>query len=192
VTRVLVLTAICAAGLAEAGNAQGRYVVEVGAGGGYVAGGGAENPGPSLPSYDVVVAVWPFERWGVGVRWVEGPGEDLHAPIESFDRTFLGTGHLRYWTVTARHRRPLPRRLELEIGFGLLFDGEFATIVDLHNPPGPPRRLSEADTFFTGMSVDGLVTRDLGRHFAIKGGLTFDFNFETTNVQPVALAVVRF
>jgi hypothetical protein len=123
------------------------------------------------------------------VRLVEGPGEDLHAPSESFDRVFLGTGHLRYWTVTARNRRTLPRRLELEIGFGMLMGGQFASIQELRDPP---RRLSDPTTSFSGFSVDGLVSRPLGRHFGVKAGLTFDFNFETTNVQPVALGVVRF
>ncbi len=188
-TRVLVLAAICGLGLADTASAQRRAIVEIGGGVGYVVGGGAEDPGPSLPAVDAVIHVWPFERWGVGVRWVEGPGEDLHAPIESFDRAFLGTGHLRYWTVTARNRRTLPRQLEFELGFGMLFGGEFASIQELRDPP---RRLASASTFFNGFSVDGLVGRALGRHLGVKVGLTFDFNFETTNVQPVALGVIRF
>ncbi len=187
--RLLVLTAICSLGLAETADAQDRPVVELGGGVGYVFGGGAEDPGPSLPAYNAVVSVWPFERWGVGMRWVEGPGEDLHSPIESGDRTFLGKGHLRYWTLTARRRWPLPRQLGFEMGFGMLFGGEFDSIVELHNPP---RRLSGADVSFNGFSVDGLVTRQVAPHVGVKVGLTFDFNFETTNVQPVALGVIQF
>jgi hypothetical protein len=188
VNRILMLAAICIIGLADASYAQDRARVEFGGGAGYVFGGGAEDPGPSLPAFDAIVFVWPFERWGVGFRWVEGPGEDLHAPIRSGDRAFLGTGHLRYWTVTARHRRPLGRQLWFELGFGMLFGGKFATIVELDDPP---RRLS-GDTTFNGFSVDGLVTRELASHFSVKAGLTFDFNFETNNVQPVAIGVIRF
>jgi hypothetical protein len=81
VNRILMLAAICIIGLADASYAQDRARVEFGGGAGYVFGGGAEDPGPSLPAFDAIVFVWPFERWGVGFRWVEGPGEDLHAPI---------------------------------------------------------------------------------------------------------------
>ena len=98
-------------------------------------------------------------------------------------------GSTIHWTVTARHRRPLPRRLGLELGFGMLFGGEFVTIQELGNPA---RRISGPDTSFSGFSIDGLVSRELARHFGVKVGLTFDFNFETTNVQPVALGVIQF
>jgi hypothetical protein len=189
VIRVLVLAVTCALGLADRGYAQGGAVVEIGGGAGYVFGGGAEDPGPSLPAFDAIVYLWPFERWGVGVRWVEGPGEDRHPAIESLDRAFLGTGHLRYWTVTARHRRPLPRQLGFELGFGMLFGGEFASIQELRNPP---RRISGSAASFNGFSIDGLVSRELARHVGVKVGLTFDFNFETTDFQPVALGVIRF
>lgn len=175
--------------MAGTANAQTRPVIEVGGGAGYVFGGGAEDPGPSLPVFDVIAVVWLGERWGVGVRLVDGPGEDLHAPVASSDRTFLGTGHLRYWTVSARQRRPLARRLGLELGYGMLFGGEFALIQELHDPP---RRTSAPDISFTGFSFEALVTRELARHVAVKAGVTFDFNFETTNFQPVALGVIRF
>ena len=188
-TKAFVLAAICSLGVVDLGYAQSRAVVEVGGGGGYVFGGGAEDPGPSLPAFDALVSVWPFERWGVGFRWVEGPGEDLHAPVETFDRVFLGTGHLRYWTVTARYRRPLPGQLEFELGFGMLYGGRFASIQELRNPP---QRISGIDTSFSGGSVEGLVSRALTRHIGVKVGLTFDSNFETTNLQPVALGVIRF
>ena len=38
--------------------------LEVQVGSGYVWGGGAENPGPSLPTYDVGIALWLNEHWG--------------------------------------------------------------------------------------------------------------------------------
>ncbi len=43
-----------------AASAQGLPRVEVSAGAGYVFGGGVENPGPSLPAYNVGVTFWPF------------------------------------------------------------------------------------------------------------------------------------
>src|SRR5436309_2253457 len=187
VKKILAL-AVCSLGLADLGYAQ-QPVVELEGGGGYLFGGGAENPGPSLPSLDAAIVVWPSERWGVAVRQVEGPGEDLHPPVESLDRTFLGVGYLRYWTITARHRRPISHDLGLEIGFGWLLDGEFATIEMFRNPP---RRSTAPDTFFYGFSLEAFVTHSFARHFAVKTGVTYDFNFETNNFQPVALAVVRF
>jgi hypothetical protein len=189
VSRILVFAAWCSIAVADFGYAQSRATVEFEGGGGYVFGGGTEDPGPSLPALDGTIVVWPVERWGLAVRLVEGPGEDLHTPIESLDRTFLGSGHLRYWTVTARYRRPLRRDLGLEVGFGKVFDGEFATVQVFHNPP---RRSSAADTFFNGLALEGLVTRGFARHFAVKAGLTYDFNVETANLQPVVLGVIRF
>lgn len=188
-TRILVVMGLCSIGFVDGGYAQNRSVIEFEGGGGYVFGGGTEDPGPSLPSLDATIVVWPAPRWGVAVRLVKGPGEDLHAPIESLDRTFLGSGHLRYWTVTARHRRPLRHDVGVELGIGMVFGGEFATVQVFHNPP---RRSTAPDTFFSGLSLEGLVTRAFARHFAVKAGLTYEFNVETANLQPVALGVIRF
>jgi hypothetical protein len=189
VRRTLIVAGLCIVGLADLGYGQSRATVEIEAGVGYVFGGGVEDPGPSLPSFDAGIVIWPWEQWGVAVRLVEAPGEDLHAPIDSLDRTFLGVGNLHYWTVNARHRRPLPHRVGLEIGFGMLFGGEFAAIQEFHNPP---RRSATPHTFFNGFSVEGLVTRALARYFTVKAGATYDFNVETNNFQPVVLGVLRF
>jgi len=187
--KILALT-LCSLALAEVAYAQRRAVVELEGGGGYVFGSGAEDPGPSLPTLDAAIVVWATERWGVAVRRVEGPGENLYAPpVEIPDRTFLGVGQLHYWTVTARHRRSISRDLGLEIGFGMLFNGEFATLEMFHDPP---HRISALTGPYPGFSLEALVTHPLARHFAVKAGVTYDFNFETNNVQPVALAVVRF
>lgn len=164
--------------------------VEFEFGGGYVVGGGMENPGPSLPALDVGLVFWPAARWGVAVRLVEGPGEDLHEPVVSSDRTFLGTGHLHYWTATVRRRAALTSAVGLELGFGLLFNGRFSTVQVFHDPP---RRSSAPDNFFDrGGSLEAFVTRSLGRNLGIKGGVTFDFNLDTTNFQPIAVGVIRF
>jgi len=183
--RWLLGTVLVLAGFAAPAWAQ---TVEIELGGGYVVGGGAEDPGPSLPAFDVGVAFWATEHWGVAVRRVEAPGEDLHEPSVGGDRTFLGSGHLAYWTVTARRRSSVTTRLGLELGFGLLLDGRFATIAMLHEPP---RRL-EMGTSFGGFSLEALLTRELWSHLAIKMGATFDSNFETTNLQPLVVGAIRF
>src|SRR5580765_6195060 len=91
---ILTLT-LCSLAIADIAHAQRQDVVELEGGGGYVFGSGAEDPGPSLPTLDAAVVVWATERWGVAVRRVEGPGEDLYTtPAEIPDRTFLGVGHL--------------------------------------------------------------------------------------------------
>ena len=164
-------------------------LLEVEAGGGYVFGGGAENPGPSLPVLDVGVVFWPTDTWGVAARIVDGPGEDLYEPIVSTDRTFLGEGYLRYWTVTARRRWDPRPALRLELGFVLLFNGRFATIQLFHDPP---HRSTEPDLFFNGFSIEALVSPQLSKHFGVKAGVICEGNFETTNLQPVVLGTLRF
>ena len=187
--RVLTFATFCSLALSGLASAQTRPAIELEGGGGYVFGGGSENPGPSLPTLDAAIVVWPGKRWGLAARVVRGPGEDLHTPVESLDRTFLGSGHLQYWTATLRHRRLLRADLGLEIGAGMLFGGEFASVQMFHNPP---RRVAAPDNFFNGLSVEALVTRGLARSLAVKAGLTCDFNVETVNLQPVALGVIRF
>lgn len=162
---------------------------DVGAGAGYVFGGGVENPGPSLPTVDLVGVAWPWSRWGLAVRWVEGPGEDLYdRPVAGGDRTFMGLGHLRYFTVTARHRRRLTDTLGLELGAGLAFGGHFASIQDLP----PIGRLDDPDNFFGGLASEALLTRRMRGPLSVEAGVTFNFNVETNNVQPVVLVVYRF
>jgi len=182
--------------------------LELQAGPGYARGGGSEDPGPSLATVNLGAAFWFTDRWGIAVRHVEGPGEDLYdPPIVSPDRTFLGPadlsngtvieriflGHanLSYNTVTARYRRSLPRLLELNLGFGLMFGGRFDTVMDILTPSGQWVR-GEAQTSFLGLSVELLVGKKLTRHFGIKAGVTQDFNFETNNLQPVVMGVFSF
>ena len=152
-------------------------------------GGGSENPGPSLSVFDAGIVFWPGARWGIAVRVAGGPGENLHEPKVFGDRTYFGSGHLRYWTFTARHRRAVTPRWGAEIGFGMMVNGRFDTIWAF-NDPGLGRR--QTRTSFSGFSFQGLATKTLSRHFGIKGGLAYDFNFETNNLQPIVLGTVRF
>lgn len=45
---------------------------------------------------------------------------------------------------------------------------------------------------FGGFALEALATRRLASYVALKAGLTWDFNFDTSNFQPVAFAVIRF
>ena len=124
------------------------------------------------------------------LRRVAGPGEDLYTPpVEIPDRTFLGVGHLQYWTATARYRRSISRELGLEIDFGMMFGERFGTIEMFRDPP---RRVSVPNGPASGLSLEALVTRRLARHFAVKAGVTYDFVVETNHFQPVALGVIGF
>jgi len=186
-TRTLLLTALLAVGAPELTEAQ---IFEIELGAGYVFGSGAENPGPSVPVFDAGVACWPSARWGIAVRVVDGPGEDLHEPVVFMDRTFFGTGHLRYWTFTARHRRALQPTWGMEIGAGLMTNGRYASVWMFTDQA--ESRHAGGGSDFAGFSLEGLATKAFSRHFGIKAGVTYDFNFETNNLQPVVLGTIRF
>ena len=183
---------MCSLGLADLGYAQ-QPVVELEGGGGHVFGVGAGAPGPSVPTLDAVVVVWATEHWGVALRRVEGPGEDLYTtPKESPDRTFLGVGNLHYWTLTARRRQSISGNLGFEIGFGMMFNKGVGFIEMFRDPPRRVSVPSGRGVGFGDYSVEALVTHSLARHFAVKAGVTFDAPLEANHFQPVALAVVRF
>lgn len=168
--------------------AQDRDTLELQFGGGYVWGGGSENPGPSLITYNVGVAVWLSDHWGIAARHVGGPGTDPWSePAVHYNRTVIGLGNLRYTTVTARRRWLASDGMHLDIGIGFLFNGSYE---DIERPK--PRGRSQAGAFFGGASLEVFVGRRLSRHFRVKGGFTEDFNIETANTQLLGLAVVGF
>ena len=56
-------------------------------------------------TYDVGIALWLNEHWGIAGRHVRAPGDDMwDSPVETTDRIFSGQGNLQYTTVTARRR----------------------------------------------------------------------------------------
>jgi hypothetical protein len=69
-------------------------------------------------------------------------------------------------------------------------NGHFATVWMFND--APLDRRAQPDNFFGGFSLEGFATKALSRHFGIKAGLTYDFNIETNNLQPVVLGTVRF
>jgi hypothetical protein len=157
-------------------------------GGGYIFGGGAENPGPSVASYDLGGVFWLTSRWGGAVRVVHGPGQDFHEPISSGDRTFFGPENVRYTIVTVRYRWPVRPRTFLEIGGGLMVRGRFTDQEQLH----ATGQVLHAASDFGGLSIEALVSRHFTRALGVKAGITYDFNPETTNLQPVVLGTIGF
>jgi hypothetical protein len=175
--------------LARFVSAQDYPVLEMEAGVGYVVGGGAENAGPSLGTYDLAVSAWPGRNWGVAYRIVRGPGNALlKPPIEGGDRLFLGSGQLKYSTITLRHRLPTPKSTLTEIGFGLMTGGQFADLMYIK----ALERQVEAATHFSGFALEAFAGRRITPFVRVKAGLTYDFNFETGNLQPVVLASLGF
>jgi hypothetical protein len=187
-TKVLVFVlSFLTSGIARA---QKNHTVELETGGGYVFGNGPEDPGPSLPTFTDSFVLWPTVHWGVAIRLVEGPGEDLYAsPVQIADRTFLGEGNLHYLTLTARHRNSLALRTGLEVGFGMMFGETFGSIEILRESP---RRVSVPNGPAYGLSLEALVSHSLFSHLIVKAGATYDFEFETNHFQPVILGVVGF
>ena len=163
--------------------AQDRNRLELQAGGGFVWGGGAEDPGPSLATYDVGFVLWD-DKWGVAARYVRGPGQD-RAEWANSD-SYIGSGNLRYTTVTARRRWFLAGSTELNVGFGLMLGGSFEDL-DMRRS-----RVVATESVFSGFSFEALVGHRFSRHFGVKWGLTQDCNPETVNTQLVGLGVIGF
>lgn len=125
------------------------------------------------------------------MRLVEGPGADLYDRPEtgSGDRTFLGRADLHYWAIGGRRRWTGRRRSAFELGFGATFDGRFSSVVEFRDPS--LGRQTYPDTFFHTLLIEGYFTRALGRRFAVKTGLSFDTNVETSNLQTLAVGALR-
>jgi hypothetical protein len=181
----LLLVSLVATVLVPAEPARAQRV-EFEIGGGFVFGGGAEDPAPSLPVFDIGAAAWISRTWGVAIRLVEGPGRDLHEPRAGGDRSFLGTGELHYWAVTARRRYPIGDATSVELGYGLMLDGRFSGVVRFAAEPAT----TYVQSVFSGFAFEALVRRHLSRHVSLKAGATFDANFETTSLQILGLAVL--
>jgi hypothetical protein len=120
---------------------------------------------------------------------VKGPGRDLLNPrAEGGDRLFLGSGGLEYSILTVRYRPRTPKSTLTEIGFGTLIRGRFADLMYIKSL----ERDVEAVTSFDGFSLEAFVGRRFTPYFGVKGGVTYDFNVETSNLQPVLLASIGF
>jgi hypothetical protein len=190
----LALAVIVAGGsLISAAAAQAYdHRFELQGGGGYVFGAGSEDPGPSLPVFDLGVVFWFDQRWGIAGRHVRGWGEDIREePDVSGDRLLISKEDLSYYTLTLRHRRGLREDLELNLGVGLLVGGRFESTFERTRPGGPPERTGIA-TKFNGFALEALIGYHLTPHVSIKAGLTEDFNFDTANTHPLVMLVLSF
>jgi hypothetical protein len=165
-------------GLADSAGAQQTVEGEFGV-------GRVLNGEPAIPTVEIGMAGWPSRHWGVGVRLVRGPGEDVENPVFGGDRTFLGAGHLWMWTVTNRYRIG-----SFELGAGAGFH-RYDTIVLSHfidpdRPDAAPRR-SVYVGWDAGLTLE-VYKRTLWPHVAIKVGLMYDAWFEAIDyVRPVLL-----
>ena len=115
----------------------------------------------SLATYNLGVACWVSDDWGVAARHVVGPGSELWDPVyDSSDRTYIGLGSLRYTTVTARRRWFMTGGTQLDVGFGLMLNGSYESIGFLKRPGRAPLRLG-ADIIFGGWSFEMFAGRKL-------------------------------
>jgi hypothetical protein len=161
-----------------------RLEAELGAG--YVIGTGPENGGHSLFAYNLALAGWPWARWGIALRAVHAPGDLPELTIDVAESTRFSNGRLRYWALTVR-RRQTTAGLSWEYGFGIVPTGHYATVRRVDNTP---RR--SADVGVGGYVFEVFGTKAVGRHVAVKAGGTWIGSHETSFLQPVAAAVVRF
>lgn len=179
--------------LAHPCAAQSYDRVEIQIGGGYVGGGGV-----SLPTYELGAAFWLTERWGVAVRRVGAPGDDLRDPAGRFDGALAvdaGAGNLRYATVTARYRRFLDSGLEVNLGVGVGTNRSMERVeflIESGRPPLPRRRTVSQRM---GLALELLVGRKLSRRFGVKGGVTHAFGAHLDSAgytHAVGLGVIGF
>jgi hypothetical protein len=171
--------------------AQERRWLEFELGTGFGMGGGSEDVAPSTGMGSFGVTVWPAPGFGLGVVRVVGLGYELRNDfVDSIDRVFLGAGGLEYLRVALRLRRPVAPGVTAVFGVGMVTVGKFSTVALLKRPLDRPR--VDMGTTWLGFGTEMYVDSRLTRWFSLRGGVTFDFNGETSVFQPVALAVVGF
>jgi hypothetical protein len=165
-----------------------RRGLDIEAGFGFAAGSGSENPAPSLGTINFGATVWLGERWGAGVMLVRSFGDDpFHESVVDGQRFVHFATDLHYTRVVARYRQPLAGQ-RLVIGFGLVREGSFALGIREANSNRPPG----TDLTWSGASAEAFWHHRLHRRLALRAGVTFDTNVETTVFQPLALAVITF
>jgi hypothetical protein len=179
---------------AEAQEAIQRLDVEVGLG--YAIGGGLEEPGPTLPRVNVGVVVWFAGRFGVALGYVRGFGEDTtdsQEPLEDLgDRRLLAQKDLRYFRASFRYKHEISRALvdSVEFGGGMIIDGSFTRVSAQLASDGTKIRTFEQE--WGALAAEFFAAKRLGRHFGLKAGATFDFNFDTHFLTPVFMGVASF
>lgn len=178
---------------ARSSAAQSPDRVEIQAGAGHVGGGGV-----SLPTYELGAAFWLTGRWGVAVRLVGAPGDDLRDPAGRYDDVRMvdaGAGNLRYVTVTARYRRFLNRGLEVNLGVGVGTSRSVERIEFLLEPGQSHVQRRRTVSQPMGLTLELLLGRKLSRHFGVKGGVTHAFGAHLDSAgytHAVGLGVIGF
>jgi hypothetical protein len=172
-------------------SGQSSSTIDVELGLGFAAGGGLENPAPSLPTLSLGAGFWLTERWGLAVAHVRSYGEDLSdPPVDSTDRVFAGAEELRYTRAVGRYRRDVGAAGDIVLGFGLVLGASFVDIVFLKTPIGLQRL--RPTTKWGGFTVEGYFQRAILGHLGVRAGGTLDTGTETTVFQPVVLGIVTF
>lgn len=127
---------------------------------------------PDFRAYDIGVAVWLSEHWGVAGRFVQAVGHDVAG----------WAGAPRYSILTARYRGFVTREIDLTVGMGARVTGSREVVW-----------MEDREPWGEGVVLELLVGRTLSKHVGIKGGVTFQGDWrEDLLVLPVVLAVVAF
>jgi hypothetical protein len=147
--------------------------IELQGGAGYVLDPGE---GPSVPAVIFGVVAWITRGWGMGVRLVEGMGNDYRdAPRD----TFLGLGDLRIFTLTSQWRW-FARGTEVNFGFGLGGQG-----YRYHYMQAGERIDMRSGSAI--IPIDLLVRRHLTGRLHVKGGFTYGLAGDSHPFQPVVV-----
>lgn len=174
-------------------------IFEIAAGFGYSFGYGSEGTSPDLPTATFSATLWFSTKFGAGVEYVRGIGQDRYNqviidPLEPegdiYPREYRGQEGLQYYRMMMRYRRIMSERWDFNLGVGILVGGRFRDIVILHAPEGPVSLAPETE--FNGFSAELLFGRRLAPHLSVKSGVALDANVETNFVLPTIQMVVDF
>jgi len=78
----------------------------------------------------------------------------------------------------------------LYVGGGMAWGARIREFGLLMSPEGPVEL--GVESVFGMFSMEALIGRNLGDHFAIKGGATFDFSDDNSVFSPVLIGAVSF
>jgi len=187
---VVILCVVLVLGIAAPAAGQSRSLFDLEGGFGYAFGTGSEDEAPGLGTITAGGTVWPIRgSWGVMLVRVASYGEVLRdPPLVSGDITFLGKTNLRYWRIGARYRRAIGDRSTLTLGLGAALDGWYEHRVRLARGGSSEEHRSRISG--GGFAGELYFGHQISPRFHLRLGATLDSSFETTVVQPVALAVV--
>ncbi len=126
----------------------------------------------SFPAYDFGMALWLNGQWGIAGRYVQAVGDDPDGRV----------GPPRYSTLTARYRAFMGPGIDLTVGMGARVIGSRAVVW-----------LDDREPWGEGLVLELLAGRPLFGHVGIRGGVTFQGDWqEDLLVLPAVFAVLSF